>query len=150
MKSIYDTVFTHFGDDRLSVDKFVEIKKNDYYCGGLKPRGGLWGSNENTGHIGWSKWVRTSEMDKDLLKSFNFKLKDDARVLVVTGTELLNSDCNILGGLPSQYKDWMKVKDEYDAVYIDAGSDKNLYFLYYGWDCDSILVLNIDSVEEVD
>ena len=42
--------------------------------------------------------------------------------------------------------DFEKLQERYDAieVYID-----NLYWDLYGWDCDSILILNKEIVKEV-
>lgn len=33
-----------------------------------------------------------------------------------------------------------------DALEIFAGSNRTLYDLFYGWDCDSILILNKDVI----
>ena len=37
----------------------------------------------------------------------------------------------------------------YDAILVNISNDHNLYWALYGWDCDSLLVLNKDVVEEI-
>lgn len=49
---IQATEFVHFGSSRLDRNKFKDISE-ETYCGGLKPRGGLWGSNESLESYGW-------------------------------------------------------------------------------------------------
>jgi hypothetical protein len=145
--------FVHFGSSRLDRQLFEEIS-NISYCGGLKPFGGLWGSNENG--YGWSEWCHDNEFNVDKLEvSFKFKIQEGSRVLNVLNDELKQySMCQIdfpFNRTPIlNHIDWEKVKSDYDAVYIAAGSNNNLYHRYYGWDCDSILVLNFDAVEEVE
>ena len=100
---------------------------------------------------GWRKFCRDNEYECDTSSYFRFRLKDSARLLVVTGDELLEQNhLYAMGHTPSStYKDWTSISQRYDAVYIAAGSDRDLYFKYYGWDCDSILVLNFDQIEQV-
>lgn len=147
---IQATEFVHFGSSRLDRNKFKDISE-ETYCGGLKPRGGLWGSNESLESYGWREWCIDNEYECDTSSYFRFRLKDSARLLVVTGDELLEqSHLYAMEYPPSRtYKDWTSIRERYDAVYMAAGSDRDLYFKYYGWDCDSILVLNFDSIYQV-
>lgn len=147
---IQATEFVHFGSSRLERNKFKDISE-ETYCGGLKPKGGLWGSNESMESYGWRKFCRDNEYECDTSSYFRFRLKDSARLLVVTGDELLEQNHLYAMGNPpsSTFKDWTSIRERYDAVYIDAGSNRDLYFKYYGWDCDSILVLNFDSIYQV-
>ena len=53
------------------------------------------------------------------------------------------------GNLVNDFKvnlDFEKITENYDAIIINAGSDVLLYHMFYGWDVDSILVLNKDVV----
>ena len=36
-----------------------------------------------------------------------------------------------------------------DAVYVEISSDNRLYWALYGWDCDSIVVMNPAVVEVI-
>ena len=39
--------------------------------------------------------------------------------------------------------------DGWDAIEFRLSEDSELYWALYGWDCDSILVMNPDVVEEI-
>ena len=43
--------------------------------------------------------------------------------------------------------DFEELKKEYDAIEVIISD--GLYYALYGWDCDSILILNKDIVEEL-
>jgi len=47
------------------------------------------------------------------------------------------------------YLDFNKLKEEYDAIEVFISSDSRLYRALYGWDCDSILIMNKDVIEYV-
>ena len=44
--------------------------------------------------------------------------------------------------------DFEKLSHKYDAIEVNISSDDELYYKLYGWDCDSILVMNPDVVQE--
>lgn len=143
-------IFVHYGSSKLDRSKFKEIT-NETYCGGLKPLGGLWGSNDNG--YRWKEWCKDNNYNTERLKdSFRFRVKDGYRVLNVRNTELSSYCISELScfEIIVQTIDWNRVKRDWDAVYIEAGSNIELYHRYYGWDCDSILVLNFDAIEEVE
>lgn len=37
----------------------------------------------------------------------------------------------------------------YDAIELNLSADRQLYWELYGWDCDSILVMNPDRIKMV-
>ena len=45
--------------------------------------------------------------------------------------------------------DFEKIYQKYDAVEINISSDYMLYYFLYGWDCDSVLVMNPDVIKEM-
>jgi len=47
------------------------------------------------------------------------------------------------------FLDFEKIKESYDAIELLISKDQRLYYKLYGWDCDCILVLNKDAIEEV-
>lgn len=127
----------------------------------MKPTGGLWASKENAS-FGWSQFVKeNSHFEVDKQKSFKFVLKNGTRkATIYTDTDL--------NKLPMQahkskgYVDWRCIDFEkclllgVDAIelcwYGDEYKDRadgDLYHLLYGWDCDSILILNPKVVEEI-
>ena len=45
--------------------------------------------------------------------------------------------------------DFEKLAETYDAVEVSISSDFDLYYKLYGWDCDSIVIMNPDVVVEL-
>lgn len=137
--------YIHYGNTEFRQDLFRKIE--NYYT---KPKGGFWASPINA-ELGWKEWndeTHLRECTKD--SSFTFSLKPNAKVV-----QLHNK--GDLYKLPI-------LKDasyETDMVYIDfeksveQGIDAielctlcfGLYWALYGWDCESILILNKDIIE---
>ena len=143
MKKLY----IHYGNE-FNRDKFHPIKN---YRSWTKPSGGFWASNINS-DFGWKDWVEDSEMDDtfSLEKSFIFSLKEGSKVLFIESKEDLKNipqrkDNSGIMFLPDQfYIDFEKLyKDGWDAVEVKI---KNLYWDLYGWDCDSIVIMNPDII----
>lgn len=148
--------YIHYGHRQFEKSKFVKTENRPYFC---KPYGGLWASPVNA-KFGWKEWCQTND-DAELEEenSFRFTLAAGAKVWHIwstddakrmpqqedkLGTNMLCPDFERL------------VADGYDAVELHLSEEKGehgltdgLYFLLYGWDCDSILVLNPDVVEEI-
>lgn len=118
-----------------------------------KPSGGFWASPVDA-EFGWKDWCDRNdfrECCKDC--SFTFTLKDDAKVLTIRYA----GDAK---RLPIQSMDYLGycwvvpdfeklMGDGWDAIELVLSSDWNLYFEMYGWDCDSIVILNPDVIVEV-
>lgn len=149
--------YIHYGSDHFDAGKFVRPSNRPYFC---KPSGGLWASPANA-EFGWKEWCAANEYaDLTEENSFRFTLQDGAKVWHIwsvddakrmplqedkLGTSMLCPDFERL------------VADGYDAVELhlseetgEHGIGDGLYYLLYGWDCDSILVLNSDIVEELE
>ena len=152
--------FIHYGSESFDPDRFIPVKNER---GWVKPeRGGLWACPIESGKQ-WTEFVSdTACMAKDISKSFTFRLKEDAKVLKISGPRDLNyvTLCTITimgdlsqpmfrGNLVNDFKvnlDFEKIAENYDAIIINAGTDTLLYYMFYGWDVDSILVLNKDVI----
>lgn len=142
-------VYIHYGSPEL--EKVDPIRNSSYLP---KPVGGLWASRKDDLR-GWKRWCICEEFHLDKLNiSFEFVLKDNARVLEL-------SDADQLDDLPKInrsdrpydkndqwsicYLDFEKLSKEYDAVeVVDIG---HFYWPLYGWDCNSIVIMNPDIVE---
>lgn len=49
----------------------------------------------------------------------------------------------IIGTLWDNYLDFEKLLSQsIDGIEVNISSDRNLYMTLYGWDCDSILIMN--------
>ena len=47
------------------------------------------------------------------------------------------------------FLDFEKLSKEYDAIEVNISECRDLYYSLCGWDCDSILIMNSDIIEEV-
>lgn len=107
---------------------------------------------------GWKDWCESEQFHLDNLKhSFKFALKKDARVCHIDSVDDLrklprsnNNEDDRLYCI-----DFEKASKQYDAIELHLSDEpphkfcEGLYFQLYGWDCDSILIMNPDIVEEV-
>ena len=81
--------------------------------------------------------------------SFTFTLKDGAKVLEINSVKELKEVPKIKDddGVTYTMIDFEKLSESYDAIEVNISSDHNLYFSLYGWDCDSILIMNPDIIQ---
>jgi len=152
------------GKKELNKEEFKLIKNNL----GNKPRGGLWASpyHPDKEYIsGWHEWC-SSEMDHWLSNdSVVLEIKEDARIFTIDSQDDLIEFIKIIGIAEDEltktlkfkmlsYPDFEKVSQIFDVVYLteegqwdtrfsNNGCDYNLY----GWDCESILILNYDCIK---
>lgn len=108
---------------------------------------------------GWGSWCDDNDFHTDRLnQSFTFELSEKARVLHLYDVEQLKD----LPRLDSELATWCCLDFEkllaegWDAVELHLSEEKSccgflegLYWQFYGWDCDSILIMNPDVVEVV-
>ena len=47
------------------------------------------------------------------------------------------------------FLDFEKLSKEYDAIEVNISECRDLYYSLYGWDCDSIVIMNPDIIEEI-
>ena len=145
-------LYIHYGSDHFDLDEFSPIRNIDLHN---KPSGGLWASPYNSKRS-WYDWCKSEKFRTDRLdKWFTFTLKDDAKVLTIkTEQDLckLKNDGFYIDAftktkysLPFSYPDFEKLCiDGYDA--IEVYMNDIIYFDLYGWDVDSLLVLNPNCV----
>lgn len=118
----------------------------------IKPKGGLWASPVNAKR-GWKGWCE----DEDFREctegdSFRFTLPD-ANIFVIDSVEKLKELPTIEDPVwtpISKLIDFEKcIELGYDAIELNLSADRQLYWELYGWDCDSILVMNPDRIKMV-
>ena len=150
------TLYIHYGDSAFSKAKFGPVKNRNFKW--VKPdyKSGLWASPINS-KWGWKDWCESEEFCTERLnKCFRFWLTNDAKVAHIYSVQ----DLIDLGGYKDDmsrrydmcYLDFEKIARKYDAIELHLCYDgehinQDLYFALYGWDCDSLLVLNPDVVK---
>lgn len=138
--------YIHYGANRFCIDKFKEIK-NDYEFTKPQAQSGLWASDINA-HYGWRDWCITNNFETERLKkSFTFTLINCANVLTIDSIEALKKLPIKETSYPWTCLDFERLKDEgVDAIEVNISKCRELYFELYGWDCDSILIMNKDII----
>ena len=139
------TKYIHYGSKVFDKNKFEKV--SNYF---IKPRGGFWASRIDS-EYGWKEWNDDNKFTTcQKENSFEFSLSPGANVVELFTLEDLQN-------LPIRQKDFLVgefyiidfeecVKRGIDAIELmDIG--KGLYYPLYGWDCESILILNPDIVE---
>ncbi len=135
--------YIHYGDDKFDINKFNKVLNRPE---STKPFGGFWGSRKNA-VFGWKEWCTEIDLkSKDLTKKLQFSLLENAKILVIDNIKCLdnlpqNEDNHIVNKLFVTL-DFEKLSKQYDAIEVLISEDERLYELLYGWDCDSILVIN--------
>ena len=143
--------YIHYGHTKFDKDLFTKIKNVD--CN-TKPRGGLWASDINSKH-GWKEWCNENEFRNcDKENSFTFTLSDDAKILYIESVNDLQSLPKVDDKFGINFSSWIlldfeKLAEIYDAVEVSISNDFDLYYQLYGWDCDSIVIMNPDIVVEL-
>ena len=77
-------------------------------------------------------------------------LSNDARVLYINSVndlEDLPELHNEIGICSWKLLNFEKLAKTYDAIEVNISGDPELYFALYGWDCDSILIMNPNIIE---
>lgn len=150
-------LYVHIGSDTFDKKLFKPIKNIEHF---VKPSGGLWGSPIDSAY-GWEDWVKSNNFNQTLgfekygKARFCFKLKDTAKLLYIDKVDILKdlpqvNDDVFQIAKPFVALDFESLKQNYDAIELDISADSDLYWELYGWDVDSILVLNPDVVDIID
>lgn len=154
-------MYIHYGSDYFIKDKFKHIKNRSFPWVKPEPFSGLWASPVKSNN-GWKTWCEDNDFTNEcnLEKSFIFSLKDSSKILYIRNDFELYS---------LKYTDYLDIRSSvyflnddlycldfeklqaigYDAVEVHVNTN-DIYLGFYGWDCDSILVLNPDCIVEFD
>lgn len=133
--------YIHYGSNKFDINKFDEIK-NDFP---FKPKGGLWASRYSS-YNGWLDFCLLKRYEtEELKKSFIFSLDKSARILTIDSIRKLDKiidNYSFVCDLGFLRLDFEKISKDYDAVEVLISKESKLYDRMYGWDCDSIVILN--------
>ena len=137
-------IVKHWGHTRFNRQLFNPVK--NWWT---KPRGGFWGSPVDSCYSWWHWNQETHLRSLENLPRFVFEVKGN--ILTIKSKEDLI-------GLPlykpvieydgtSLWLDFEKLSLQYDAILYIANAETQ--YMLPGWDCDTVLVLNPDCVEEL-
>lgn len=141
-------IYIHYGHKSFDNKLFDEIKNERAW---VKPIGGLWASNINAKY-GWKNWCEEQRFRKcSIDNSFKFKLKEDTKILKIDNSDILKKLPIVNAPFRTSWinLDFEKIKEKYDAIEVLISADHQLYWDLYGWDCDSLLVLNKEVIEQI-
>lgn len=137
----------HYGSSAYDPSKFKPICDRHW----IKPDGGLWGSPVSSDHS-WMSWCESEEFHMEQLKqSFQFTFKGS--LFVINSEE----DMNRLPWIePGSMMGYCFVSFEaleacgFDGVHLTDKGERETRWTrprnLYGWDCESVLVMNKDSI----
>ena len=138
--------YIHYGYTTFEKDKFKPVK-NLPEC--AKPFGGFWASRVNAIRS-WKNWCESTQFETNLDDSFVFTINSNAKILTISNVKQLQTLPKITGitSMVQTNLDFEKLAEEYDAIEVIISKDGNLYQELFGWDCDSILIMNPNIIEE--
>lgn len=151
------TKYIHYGHNAFRRQLFVEPTNIDLF---VKPRGGLWASPVDA-KWGWKDWCKSENFRECCEEnSFTFTLSEKANVIHIRSTKDLDGlpiQARVSEIFPEGYNmvclDFEKLlSDGVDAIELHLSEEQDaeflagLYWDLYGWDCDSILILNPDVI----
>ena len=139
--------YRHYHDLHITIEKFNPIKNDP---GSNKPKGGLWSSpvDPDGKGFGWDDFCEAERWYKgDIEQYVDFYLTPDARILEIKDKESAES-LPILKGYEDFtfliIPDFEKLAQSYDAILFTE--TKYTHMALYGWDCDTLLVMNYDVI----
>lgn len=143
--------YIHYGHKHFDREMFQNIRNIPIFT---KPDGGLWASAVDA-EYGWKRWCEENNFREcNMENSFTFTLSQNARVITilsVAGAKALPKQETELSAVEWVFVDFEKLAEQgWDAIEVKISNDMRLYWALYGWDCDSILIMNPDVVVEVE
>lgn len=150
------TRYIHYGSEHFYSSLFVPIRNRPFPYVKPDPSSGMWGSPVDSDH-GWKEWCIDNDFHlEEFSESFIFELKPGSKILRITNDEELHqlvADSFFNEAYKSMYDfyclDFEDLLEQgYDAVEVHV-TTYDIYFKFYGWDCDSILILNPNCVQEI-
>ena len=144
--------YIHYGSEKFHREYFCKIGN---MLSSVKPNGGLWACDVDSENS-WKDFCDRSSFRKcEEKNSFTFSLSNDARILTINSLEdmeclqKIKHDTELcFCNLSWICLDFEKIAEDYDVLEVNISHDYRLYYKLYGWDCDSILVMNPDVIVE--
>ena len=149
------------GMKELNKESFKPVKNG---INPNKPIGGIWASPYSTNNeyvSEWHKWC-SSEMEEWLSNdAIILKLKNDAKIYTINTQDDLIELISIVGEPHTKFLKFQCIPDFenaaklFDVLYLTEDGQYNtrmpdikMEYNLYGWDCESIMILNFDCISE--
>lgn len=122
----------------------------------VKPKGGLWTSPVDS-QWGWKDWCEMENFREcNESNSFRLVFKPEAKILVINGLydlEILPKNVFELAyNYRKHYLDFELLATTYDAIWLTEVGQRETHLSQpmdlYGWDCESVLIMNPHCVTE--
>lgn len=139
--------YIHYGHKFFNKNAFRPIKNIPMF---VKPDGGLWACRKGT-KVSWKDFCKNeiSITIKDN-NHFCFRLSDDANVLKIDSIGMLDklpkAEYPFSSILQWTFLDFEELQKGYDAIEVLISKERALYDALYGWDIDSILIMNPEII----
>lgn len=150
--------YIHYGHEEFDTRRFKAI--TNFGNVGIKPNGGLWASPVEA-ESSWKEWCECEDF-RDCREdvSFRFTMRNPDKIFYIDSEESFKEFAGRYGKMDDTiwrlagdsvvFIDFEKMlSDGWDTLEISLTDYWRLYDLLYGWDCDSIVVLNRDAVVPV-
>lgn len=155
--------YRNYNNGKFDIQKWENPVNGNW----IKPRsGGLWASPVESSWS-WKDWCEAENFyDKPFseVEYFDFSLSEHANVYEINSVyDLKRFKYGRVEGLdlehgiktfPRYIIDFEKASEEYDAIFLTTiGESTTRYsdpYSLYGWDCESILILNKEIIEDIE
>jgi len=138
----------HYGSSQFFRAKMGAIKNDPQKPHKPKRGTGLWVSPFHS-EYGWSAWCRGQGIKSCTPEnSFMISLNPDARVFVIDEPNDLSDAPSYIDQYGFPALDFEAIANDYDAIWMTMdgvfSSGKNSIFDLWGWDCETVLLMNAD------
>lgn len=140
MKHMESITCVHYGHSSFNRHAFCPIKNNNW----IKPSGGLWATPIDS-EFGWREWCKAEDFNLESLQTkFEFVVR--GYILKIDSV----SDLQKMKWVGREYIDFeAMLRSKVDAIWLTAKGQIETRWSspsLYGWDCESVLILNPKSV----
>ena len=146
-----DIIFRHYGSAKYDSSLFAPIKNRKYF---IKPYGGLWVSPIDS-EYGWKDWCEDEDFG-DLTSHFDVVL--DGIIMVIDSyfdakdkLYWIHDDEDISFTFGKSIDFEAMLKDGIDAIWLTVEGERSTRYTdkhcLYGWDCESVLIMNKDIIK---
>lgn len=139
----------HYGSTKFQPELVLPVK-NSTWC---KPKeGGLWTSPIDS-TWGWKDWNESEQYREcNEENSFVIQVKENSKILIIDSlSDLLNAP--LISGYSGKVLDFELIATKYDAIWLTSKGQNKTYLSHptnlYGWDCETVLILNSECCEPV-